>query len=196
MRVPPLGCNSLADLAFTRAETPREVPVTIPIRALLLLALFALPSCSSVLSGGTAEVAGIAGAGIASSVTKSATTATAIGLGVAAGANAGLQYEERVVHNAEQDQIAAAAGGLAPGAVGPWSVSHDVPIEADEHGEVAVVRVLGAPPIDCKEIVFSVDTVAKHAPRREFYTATVCQDGATWKWASAEPATARWGSLQ
>ena len=165
-------------------------------RALLLLALFALPSCSSLLSGGTSEVAGIAGAGIASSVTRSATAATAIGLGVAAGANAGLQYEERVVHSAEQDQIAAAAGGLAPGAAGPWRVSHDVPIEADEHGEVAVVRVLGAPPIDCKEIVFSVDTVAHRAPQRSFYTATVCQDGLAWKWASAEPATARWGSLQ
>ncbi len=170
--------------------------MTILSRALPLFALLALPGCSSLLTGGTTEVAGIAGAGIASSVTKSATTATAIGLGVAAGANAGLQYEERVVHSAEQDQIAAAAGGLAPGTAGPWRVSHDVPIEADEHGEVAVVRVLGAPSIDCKEIVFSVDTMADHAPRREFYTATVCQDGPAWKWASAEPATARWGSLQ
>ena len=185
--------GSFAPDAF---ETPRVVPVTILFRASLLLALFALPSCSSILAGGTSEVAGIAGAGIASSVTKSATAATAIGLGVAAGANAGLQYEERVVHSAEQDQIATAAGGLAPGATGPWRVSHTVPLEADEHGEVAVVRVLGAPPIDCMEIVFSVDTMADHAPRRAFYTATVCQDGLTWKWASAEPATARWGSLQ
>ena len=24
----------------------------------------------------------------------------------------------------------------------------------------------------------------------------VCRDGETWKWASAEPATERWGSLQ
>ena len=163
---------------------------------LVLLAVLTLPACSSLLTGGTTEVAGIAGAGIASSITKSATAATAIGLGVAAGANAGLQYEERVVHNAEQDQIAQEAGALAPGAAGPWRVVHDVPIEADEHGEVAVVRALGAAPVDCKEIVFSVETVANHAPRREFYTATVCQDGGRWKWASAEPATARWGSLQ
>jgi hypothetical protein len=44
--------------------------------------------------------------------------------------------------------------------------------------------------------VFSVDTVEKKQPHRAFYTATVCQDGAVWKWASAEPATARWGALQ
>ena len=169
---------------------------TAPIRTLGLVGLLALPACSSLLTGGTSEVAGIAGAGIASSVTKSATAATAIGLGVAAGANAGLQYAERRVHAAEQDRIADAAGSLSAGAAGPWSVSHSVPIEPDEHGEVAVVRVVGAPAIECKEIVFSVDTTEDHAPRRAFYTATVCHDGPAWKWATAEPATARWGSLQ
>ncbi len=161
-----------------------------------LLGLLLLPGCASVLTGTTQEVAGIAGTGVATTITKSATAATAIGLGVAAGANAGLQYEERVVHRAEQDRIAAAAGSLGAGAVGPWSVSHDVPIEDDEHGQVAVVRALGNPAIACKEIVFSVDTMHDHQPRRAFYTATVCQDGAQWKWASAEPATERWGSLQ
>ncbi len=165
-------------------------------RLMPLLALLAMPGCASVLTSGSQEAAGIAGAGIASSITKSATAATAIGLGVAAGANAGLQYEERVVHRTEQDRIAEAAGSIAPGAVGPWAVVHDVPIEPDEHGEVAVVRAVGGAAIVCKEIVFSVDTVADHEPRRAFYTATVCHDGARWKWASAEPATERWGSLQ
>ena len=96
----------------------------------------------------------------------------------------------------EQDRIAEAAGGLDAGAAGPWSVSHDVPIEADEHGQVAVVRALGGPAIECKDIVFSVDTTEDHQPQRAFYTATVCHDGDRWKWASAEPATERWGSLQ
>ncbi len=166
-------------------------------RALLrLLPLLALAGCGSLLSGVTQEGAGIAGAGIANSITKSATIATGIGLGVAAGANAGLQYEERRVHRFEQDRIAEAAGALGPGAVGPWSVVHDVPIEDDEHGEVAVIRTVGGASIDCKEIVFSVDTREDHQPRRAFYTATVCHDGPRWKWASAEPATERWGSLQ
>ena len=108
----------------------------------------------------------------------------------------GLQYEERRVHSFEQDRIADAAGALASGAVGPWSVSHDIPIEEDEHGEVAVIRAVGSPAIECKEIIFSVDTMEDKQPRRAFYTATVCHDGPRWKWASAEPATARWGSLQ
>ncbi len=165
-------------------------------RLALLAGLILLPGCSSLLVGSTQEVSGIAATGIASSVTRSATAATAIGLGVAAGATAGLQYAERRVHRAEQDRIAEAAGRVEPGGTAAWSVSHDIPIENDEHGQVAVVRTVGAPVIACKEIVFSVDTEEAHQPKRAFYTATVCQDGAAWKWASAEPATARWGSLQ
>ena len=160
------------------------------------LNLLALTGCGSVLTATTADVAGIAGAGAANAVTKNAAVATGIGLGVAAGANAALQYEERVVHQKEQDRIAAAAGPVPPGQTAFWNVSHDVPIEDDEHGELAVVRAIGNTGIACKEIVFSVDTVAKHQPQRAFYTATVCRDGQSWKWASAEPATERWGSLQ
>jgi hypothetical protein len=170
---------------------PRVLP---PI--LLLASLSVLPSCGSVLTASTADVAGIAGAGIAGAVTKSPSGAAAIGLGVAAGANAGLQYVERDVHSVEQDEIARAAGGLEPGAVGHWSVTHTIPIENDEHGELVVTRLVGSAAFHCKEIVFSVDTMQDKKPHRGFYTATVCQDGETWKWASAEPATARWGSLQ
>ncbi|HTW29753.1 MAG TPA: hypothetical protein VME92_21700 [Acetobacteraceae bacterium] len=161
-----------------------------------LFALLALSGCGSVLSAGTADVAGIAGAGVANAVTKSPAVATGIGLGIAAGANAGLQYLERDVHAAEQDRIAAAAGPLPPGIVGTWGVSHNIPIEDDEHGELVVSRTIGTAAFTCKEIVFSVDRVEDHQPRRAFYTATVCLDGTVWKWASAEPATARWGALQ
>jgi hypothetical protein len=163
---------------------------------LVLPALFSLSACQSLLTATTADVAGIAGAGIANAVTKSPAAATGIGLGVAAGANAGLQYTERVVHRAEQDQIAAVAGALGPGAVGSWRVEHNIPIESDEHGEIVVTRLVGNDSFRCKEIIFSVDTIQHHEPRRAFYTAAVCQDGQTWKWASAEPATARWGLLQ
>lgn len=166
-------------------------------RILPLLALAAgLSGCGSVLTATTADVAGIAGAGAAGAVTKSAAAAAGIGLGIAAGANAGLASVERDVHRAEQDQIAQAAGPLAPGVVGHWSVSHRIPIEDDEHGDLVVSRLLGAADFTCKEIVFSVDTIEKKIPNRAFYTATVCKDGAAWKWASAEPATERWGSLQ
>jgi hypothetical protein len=157
-----------------------------------LLGVVGLTGCGSVLTATTSDLAGVAGAGIANSVTSSAAAATAIGLGVASGASAGLQYVERRVHRAEQDSIAATAGPLAPGAVADWKVEHDVPIEPDEHGQLAVVRTVGNADFSCKEIVFSVD----EKKNRAFYTATVCQDGAMWKWASAEPATERWGSLQ
>lgn len=165
------------------------------IPALLFLAI-ALGGCSSVLTAGTGVGAGAAGGGIAHAVTHNAAVATGIGLGVLAAADAGLQYAERVVHRAEQDRIAAAAGILPVGAVGHWRVAHTIPIEADEHGEVTVSRVLGGPGFACKEIVFSVDHAAKQETRREFYTAAICRDGTVWKWASAEPATERWGSLQ
>ncbi|HEY4042395.1 MAG TPA: hypothetical protein VGM32_11210 [Rhodopila sp.] len=163
---------------------------------LLSMSACALSGCNSVLTATTTDVAGIAGAGVASAVTKSPAAAAGIGLGIAAGANAGLQYVERNVHTVEQDRIAQAAGALDPGVVGHWDVSHKIRIEDNEHGDLVVTRLIGSSDFNCKEIVFSVDTMVKQAPNRAFYTATVCQDGTAWKWASAEPATARWSALQ
>lgn len=158
----------------------------------LLLLFTLLGGCTSVLTEGTAAGAGAAGAAIAHGVTRNAGVTTGIGLGVQAAARAGLQYTERKVHQTEQDTIAAAAGPLPVGAVAQWSIVHDIPIEANEHGRVAVNRTLGGPDFLCKDIVFSVD----HPTSSEFYTATVCRDGTRWKWATAEPATERWGALQ
>ena len=79
------------------------------------------------------------------------------------------------------------------GAVGHWQVAHDIPIEANEQGEVTVSRALGGAGFPCKEIVFSVDHSGKDGITREFYTATICRDGGKWKWATAEPATERGG---
>jgi hypothetical protein len=164
--------------------------------ALLAAACVQLDGCSAFLSAGTADAAGLAGAGIAGAVSRNATIGAAIGLGVASLGKAGMQYEERVVHRKEQDRIAAAAGALPEGVVGTWSVTHVVPIEASERGEVFVSRSLGGADFTCREIVFSVDGGTAAAAQRAFYTATICRDGDRWKWASAEPATERWGSLQ
>jgi hypothetical protein len=79
-----------------------------------------------------------------------------------------------------------------PGAVAQWSIKHSLPLEDDENGQLVVSRMIGSGTFLCKEIVFSVDT----KKRRDFYVATVCRAGDTWKWASAEPAVARWGGLQ
>ena len=158
--------------------------------------LLALSGCGSVLTEGTADVAGIAGAALATSVTKSAAGAAAIGLGVRSLASEGLKYVERRVHKSEQDAIAQAAGPLEPGAVAPWSVRHNVPIEDDAAGQVTISRSFGVTAFRCKEVVFSVETITRHGPARAFYTANICQDGPFWRWASAEPAVSRWGGLQ
>ena len=171
-----------------------------PHRSLLLLAIVMLAGCASVATESTNAAAGIAGSAVARTVTKDPAVTTGIGFGFLAGANAGLGYVERRVHGYEQDRIAEAAGRLGPDAVGDWSVKHDIPTEPDEHGQVAVVRDFGADSFRCKEIVFSVDgsDQGQHQqpPHRSFYTANICLDGTRWRWASAEPATERWGALQ
>lgn len=163
--------------------------------ALLVMAPL-VAGCSSLMGAGTETAAGVAGAGVASAVTDNATVAAGIGLGVSAGARAGLQYAQRRVHRNAQNAVAAAAGGLAPGQVGSWSVRHSVPLEPDEQGQVVVTRVLGNAAFACREIVFSVDKVEDRQPVRSFFTAMICRDATRWRWASAEPATERWGSLQ
>jgi hypothetical protein len=173
-------------------------PFVTPLVAVAVLVSAGLSGCSSVYSESATTGAGIAGAAIASKVTRNATVATGIGLGVVAAAQAGVQYSERVVHRSTQDGIAKVAGPLDVGAVAPWSVTHSVPIEDDEHGRVTVSRTISAGALDCKEIVFSVDADAtKDKPASSaFYVASICRDGTAWKWASAEPATERWGALQ
>jgi hypothetical protein len=158
--------------------------------------LASLGGCTSLLSEGTSAGAGIAAASISHSVTHNAGVVTGIGLGAQAGARAGLQYTERKVHQSEQDSIAATAGALPVGAVGKWQVVYAIPFKADEQGEVTVSRLLGGPGIACKEIVFSVVHQGNDRRSQEFYTATICQDDTKWKWATAEPATERWGALQ
>lgn len=173
-------------------------PAFSALATLAVVATVSLSGCNSLYSEGATAGAGIAGAGIASSVTSNAAVATGIGLGVVAAARAGVQYSQRVVHRDTQDRIAQAAGPLDVGAVAPWNATHSVPIEEDEHGRVTVSRTISTGALDCKEIVFSVDKAAtKNVPASTgFYVASICRDGAAWKWASAEPATGRWGALQ
>ncbi|WP_341312866.1 hypothetical protein WN982_15745 [Paraburkholderia sp. IMGN_8] len=166
--------------------------------ALAVVISSALSGCGSLYSEGATTGAGIAGAALAAKVTNNAAVATGIGLGAVAAARAGVQYSERVVHKNTQDGIAKIAGPLEVGAIAPWSVTHSMPIEDDEHGRVTVSRTISSGALDCKEIVFSVDqTVTKNVPASSaFYVASICRDGDNWKWASAEPATERWGALQ
>jgi hypothetical protein len=169
----------------------------------LAAGLLTLGGCTATLTQGAGAGAGIAAAGVSRAVTKNGAITAGIGLGAQAVAIAGVQALEKTVHNAEQNAIAGAAGNVPVGGVGSWAVDHDIPIENDEHGELTVVRDImpalpsgTAPAFVCKEIIFSVDTMREKQVQRDFYTADVCLDGTRWKWATAEPATARWGALQ
>lgn len=164
--------------------------------AMVACAAASLGGCTDLLTEGTAAGAGIAGAAVSRSVTDNAGVTTGIGLGVQAAAHAGLEYAERRVHETEQNEIAAVAGTLPVGTIATWRIAHNIPIEANEHGEVTVDRDIGGRGFACKAIVFSVDDDEKRGVVRAFYTATVCRDGTQWKWATAEPATERWGALQ
>src|SRR5258706_10653141 len=89
------------------------------LAALVVVTSVTLSGCNSLYSEGATAGAGIAGAGIAASVTNNAAVATGIGLGAVAAARAGVQYSQRVVHTDTQDMIASDAGPLAIGAVAP-----------------------------------------------------------------------------
>ena len=153
--------------------------------------------CSSLLAEGGAAGAGIAGGALASAVTDNAGVAAGIGIGVQAATRAGIQYGQRKIHGEAQQQIARVAGPLKSGQISDWQTVHALPLEPEEAGRVAVSRVISTGELDCKEIVFSVDRSAgEKLPASAFYIASICRSGGRWDWASAEPATARWGSLQ
>ena len=172
------------------------LPRTLSRSAPALLGALVLPACQALQLEATSTLAGITGASISSGVGADAAVTTGIGLAVQAAGRAGLQYAQRLTHRAEQDRIAAAAGPLPVGGVAGWHTNHTLPVEPNKRGQVAVSRVISTGELECKEIVFSVDTGNGEKLRRAFYLAAVCRDGETWRWASAEPATERWGSLQ
>ena len=170
---------------------------------LLAGAAIALAGCSSLLAEGGSAGAGIAGGALASAVTDNAGVATGIGIAVQAVTRSGVQYAQRKVHGDAQRQIAQAAGPLGVGQVQRWRSVHAVALEAEEAGRVTVSRVISGGELDCKEIVFSVDRTkdglgSEKAQAGAFYVAAICRNGGggQWDWASAEPATARWGALQ
>jgi hypothetical protein len=152
--------------------------------------------CSSLFDEGAATAAGVAGAAVAEGVTQNSAVAAGIGLGVLAAAQTGVNAVKRNYHGDEQDQIADIAGGLDVGQVAQWQSRHTIKLEPDEQGKVTVSRIISATELSCKEIVFSVDRVENAVTLSSFYVATICRDAVKWRWATAEPATARWGTLR
>jgi len=165
--------------------------------ALLAACGLTLGGCSSLVSETASAGAGIASGSLAGAVTNNAGVAAGIGIGVQAGTRAGVQYAQRRIHGQAQQQIADAAGPLKVGQVRSWNTVLSVPLESSEAGKVTVSRVISTGELDCKEIVVSVERSGRETLAvSEFYVASICRSGSQWAWASAEPATPRWGALQ
>lgn len=149
---------------------------------------------SAGMLAGCSSAGGIVG-GIAGIATGAATTNPAVGyavaVGVEAGTNATVKYVTRKLHQGEQDAISAAAGTAAPGVPVAWEVEHSLPFGyADAKGKVEVVREIDSPLARCRELALTVEGDA------QTFLGMICRQDSGWKWANAEPATARWGALQ
>ncbi len=103
---------------------------------------------------------------------------------------------EREVDRTEQDRIVAAAGVLRAGEVAIGSWCRIARTQANEHREVVVIRTVGSPEFNCREIVVPVDRTDDKATGRGFYTATTCRAGEVCNGASAESETERWEAIQ
>ncbi|MHB8285765.1 MAG: hypothetical protein ACYDD1_13950 [Caulobacteraceae bacterium] len=158
------------------------------VASLLTCALLA--GCSSVGSLTGAVTGAAAGGG---SVNPG--VGYAVGIGTKAATDALVQYISRKRQQAEQDHIAAVVGALQVGQSAPWAIKQKIPLLDDEHGSLTIVRDIDNALAACKEVVFTVDGKTPDSSRGHYVT-TACLDGGTWKWALAEPSTARWGYLQ
>ena len=162
-------------------------------RALMASAAFTLSACSTV--GGLAgTVAGIA----SGSFTSNPAIGIAVSVSVKAATDAGIKNLLRSLQQDEQDEIAALAGAMAEGEVRPWQVRQKIPY-GNNQGDMQVTRSIVTPLASCKEVMFTVDD-GKAAPvsngtARGWFAAHVCLQENGWKWANAEPAVERWGTL-
>jgi hypothetical protein len=169
-----------------------------PGNRLRLVLAGALCVGASVMTSGCSSVGAASGAaaGVASGlVTSNPAVGIGIGIAVQAATDEAVGRYMRTMHTDQQNMIAALAGAMPVGETRPWSVKHTLPIE-NGHGQVRVTRAFGSALALCKEFVFSVQDGDGPNAHEDWYTASACQQDKGWKWASAEPAVARWGSLQ
>jgi hypothetical protein len=158
--------------------------------AAALLAV-ALGGCSSV-GGFTGAVAGAA----TGTFSTNPAVGVAVGVSVMAATDAAMHRVFRDMQADEQDRIAEIAGSLDVGERRSWKIHHLFSY-GDEAGELQVVDSIDNALARCKQVAFSVIGGPRDAPTREWFVTQACMrsDG-RWRWAAAEPATGRWGTLQ
>jgi hypothetical protein len=163
---------------------------------LLLIALAC--ACAGAAMSGCASIGAASGAvaGVATgAVTANPAVGIGVGIAVQSATDEAVNRYMRGMHRDQQDAIAELVGELPVGASKPWRVKHTLPIE-NGHGEVRVTREIDNALATCKEFAFSIADGDRADAQTYWYTASACQQGARWKWASAEPAVERWGTLQ
>ncbi len=157
---------------------------------LVLAAVAALSGCKAV-----PEIVGVLSGAVAGGASANPAVGFAVGVAADAGSDIALKYFGRRRQQAEQDAIAAVAGAIPPGERADWHISHDIPL-GNEHGQLVVLGLIDTKLASCREIAFSVEDGSGPDAARADYTANICRQANGWKWASAEPATERWGNLQ
>jgi hypothetical protein len=151
-----------------------------------------------LLTSGCSSIGAATGAaaGIASGIVSS-NPAVGIGVGIAvqAATDEAVKRYMLVMHADQQNEIAGLVGSMPVGDTKPWRVKHTLPVE-NGHGEVRVTRAFTSALAICKDFAFSVVDGEKPDAHADWYTASACLQDSGWKWASAEPAVERWGTLQ
>ena len=149
----------------------------------MLVPLLALGACQLIPTIGA-----VTAGGAAAGATGNPAIGYVVGLGVRAGLDELRLYVARKRQQGEQDAIADAAGTTQEGQPRAWEIVHTIPI-GNEHGTLTPIRTIATPLATCREILFTTSDGG-------LFTSTVCHQSDGWKWATAEPAVARWGYLQ
>jgi hypothetical protein len=183
-----MGLGRAGDRAMGKPSVTASLP---GFRRFGLLALATVPLAGCA---GAADITGAVTGTAATIATTNPVVGVGVGLGVRAATTTAVNYVFRRRHRFAQDELAAVIGSMDLGETRPWKIEYDLPI-GNAHGEVRLVRIVDNLLAPCREALFSVSSGdGPEAPRRWFLT-TACRQATGWKWASAEPATGRWGSL-
>ncbi|CAB3805968.1 hypothetical protein LMG28688_06264 [Paraburkholderia caffeinitolerans] len=186
--------NGAHDFAAQGHATPHVMPRAaarvVALAALCVSVALASSGCSSI--GAASGAAAAAATGI---VTVNPAVGLGVGIAVQAATDEAVNRFMKSMHADQQEMLAEIAGRLPVGGMDIWRIKHQLPVE-NGHGQVRVTRAFASALALCKEFVFSVqDGEAADAPE-QWYTASTCHDQSGWKWATAEPAVERWGTLQ
>ncbi|CAM3651917.1 Lipoprotein [Bordetella sputigena] len=184
------GALGIAAVTARRSANPGIGAAAVRAAVAACLTTGALAGCSSI-GGFTGAAAGIA--------TGAATSNPAVGVGVGvavqAATDAAIQRVYRNMQDTEQTLIARAAGNMAPGEKRAWAAHYSISF-FDEHGELQVLNQTENALTACREVAFSVISGKGDTATSQWFITQVCRDSdQQWRWAAAEPAVGRWGSL-